>query len=140
MASWTHFPCLSDQKTRPFYGPENGPTLRLLSVFLTRRQKGEAGKWAHFWVVWVPNTRPSQVASVTNLAQGSVGTPPLASPKQISSGTRCSGPVSKCFRTWLFAIVATPFWHARAKESSLFSGANRKRPPSRTVDHHPALE
>ena len=27
--------CLSDQKTRPFSGPKNGPTLRLLFVFLT---------------------------------------------------------------------------------------------------------
>ena len=35
-------------KTRPFSGPKNGPTLRLLSDFLTGRPKGEAGKWAHF--------------------------------------------------------------------------------------------
>ena len=64
-------------KTRPFSGPKNGPTLRLLFVFLTGRPKGEAGKWAHFWVVWVPKTRPSQVTSVTHLAQGSGGTSPL---------------------------------------------------------------
>ncbi len=71
MASWTHFPCLSDQKTRPFSGPKNGPTLRLLSDFLTGRPKGEAGKWAHFWVVWSPKMRPCQVPSVAHLAHGS---------------------------------------------------------------------
>jgi hypothetical protein len=58
-------------KTRPFAGPKNGPTLRLLSDFLTGRPKGEAGKWAHFWVVWSPKMRPCQVPSVAHLAHGS---------------------------------------------------------------------
>ena len=127
-------------KNETVFWPQNGPTLRLLSDFPTGRPKGEAGKWAHFWVVWVPKTRPSQVTSVTHLAQGSGGSSPLVSPRQRISKTRFSDPASKCFRTWLIAIVATLLRHARAKESSLLSGANRKRPSSRTADHHPALE
>ena len=41
------------------------------SDFLTGRPKGEAGKWAHFWVVWSPKMRPCQVPSVAHLAHGS---------------------------------------------------------------------